>query len=163
MCMEGYYGINCGKRTALLVSKENPAPDTVCAGRKANLQEHALVKVGGLVQVARVSLLLGCSKRGECVNGACICKTGWTGPGCEVACPLTNGLMCSGHGRCDNGTCDCDTYKSGGKVLGGYYGEQTCHLAYCGAHNNMTLGCSGNGECVGKQCVQEGIFGGVLR
>ena len=41
------------KRTALLVSKENPAPDTVCAGRKANLQEHALVKVGGLVQVAK--------------------------------------------------------------------------------------------------------------
>ena len=57
VCMEGYYGINCGKRTALLVSKENPAPDTVCAGRKANLQEHALVKVVDWSRLRKVSLL----------------------------------------------------------------------------------------------------------
>ena len=46
--------------------------------------------------------------------------------------------MCSNHGTCNNGTCDCDTIKENGKILGGYYGDQTCHLPYCGVHANDT-------------------------
>ena len=41
------------KRTARLVSKENPALDTVCAARKENLQGHAPVQADGLVLVVK--------------------------------------------------------------------------------------------------------------
>jgi len=104
---------------------------------------------------------LGCSGNGKCIKGKCLCSAKWMGPGCEeYRCPITNGHMCSNHGTCNNGTCDCDTIKEGDKILGGYYGDQTCHLPYCGIHSNETKGCSGNGNCVDKVCqCKKGFYG----
>merc|ERR1712072_1341533 len=48
----------------------------------------------------------------------------------------------------------------GSVILGGYYGDQTCHMPYCGVHSNETKGCSGNGKCVDKSCqCKDGFHG----
>ena len=79
---------------------------------------------------------LDCSGNGKCIKGKCLCNEKWMGPGCEnYKCPITNGFMCSNHGTCNNGTCDCDTITEGNVILGGYYGDQTCHMPYCGVHS----------------------------
>jgi len=47
----------------------------------------------------------GCpGERRTCVEGACVCAEGWTGPGCLVAvCPAN----CSGRGLCDRASAGC--------------------------------------------------------
>ena len=52
----------------------------------------------------------GCSAPyGACVDGACVCEPGWSGPECDLPsfkeCPNN----CTGHGICDwhTGKCEC--------------------------------------------------------
>ena len=52
----------------------------------------------------------GCSGRGKCVHGLCVCKEGWHTADCsERSCPRN----CSGHGACTDGVCGCDNKWSG--------------------------------------------------
>merc|ERR1711968_92034 len=52
----------------------------------------------------------GCSGRGKCVHGLCVCKEGWHTADCsERSCPRN----CSGHGVCNDGVCGCDNKWSG--------------------------------------------------
>ncbi|OQV15708.1 Teneurin-m [Hypsibius exemplaris] len=51
----------------------------------------------------------GCGVNGDCQNGRCSCRPGWTGPTCEtVQCPA-----CGPKGKCNNGSCICEKGWSG--------------------------------------------------
>ncbi|KAM6376920.1 integrin beta-4 isoform 2-T2 [Pluvialis apricaria] len=78
------------------------------------------------LQCPRTSGFL-CNDRGRCSKGACVCESGWEGPGCE--CPTSNdtcidsrGGICNNHGRCKCGRCLCD--KSS------LYTSSTCEISY---------------------------------
>ncbi|NXV48461.1 ITB4 protein, partial [Uria aalge] len=79
-----------------------------------------------VLQCPRTSGFL-CNDRGRCSKGACVCQSGWEGPGCE--CPTSNdtcidsrGGICNNHGRCECGRCICD--KSS------LYTSSTCEISY---------------------------------
>ncbi|NXX18776.1 ITB4 protein, partial [Podargus strigoides] len=79
-----------------------------------------------VLQCPRTSGFL-CNDRGRCSKGACVCESGWEGPGCE--CPTSNdtcidsrGGICNNHGRCECGRCICD--KSS------LYISSTCEISY---------------------------------
>ena len=80
-----------------------------------------------------------CTAHGRCVDGACVCRSGFSGPTCatvEPVCPHS----CSGHGICDGDGCVCDEGFGGydcGRALGG-----VCPRA-----------CSGHGRCAPGGCV----------
>eukprot|EP00750_Incisomonas_marina_P008119 INCI15248.1.p1 GENE.INCI15248.1~~INCI15248.1.p1 ORF type:complete len:2168 (-),score=185.95 INCI15248.1:165-6668(-) len=70
--------------------------------------------------------------RGECVNGECLCRNGFTGPRCESStCPN----QCSGHGACDSSAggplCLCQPDFTG----------EDCSIQQC------PHACSGHGSC----------------
>jgi hypothetical protein len=162
-CKEGYYGTACEFKNC-----PSSADGKNCSGHgmcyKSGPSAGTCTCSAGWTSADCSSLAcpLGCSKRGKCVDGKCACNEGWMGPGCEEkSCPLTHGKMCSGHGACTNGTCACDVYKDAGhNIIGGYFGEQTCHIPFCGAHSNITAGCSGAGICQNKRCkCKPGFYG----
>jgi len=87
--------------------------------------------------------LSGCSSRGVCFYGRCICDPGWLGDECarEAACDAD----CHGHGVCGRGVCFCDP---------GWTGPTCAELVPCPA------GCSGHGKCsLGKCYCSDGWRG----
>ncbi|NXN91936.1 ITB4 protein, partial [Rhinopomastus cyanomelas] len=79
-----------------------------------------------VLQCPRTSGFL-CNDRGRCSKGACVCESGWQGPGCE--CPTSNdtcidsrGGICNNHGRCECGRCICDKAS--------LYTSSTCEISY---------------------------------
>ncbi|XP_065550248.1 integrin beta-4 isoform X2 [Lathamus discolor] len=79
-----------------------------------------------VLQCPRTSGFL-CNDRGRCSKGACVCESGWEGPGCE--CPMSNdtcidsrGGICNNHGRCECGRCICDKAS--------LYTSSTCEISY---------------------------------
>ena len=82
----------------------------------------------------------GCSGRGVCMNGKCLCFEG-SGDQCEdVAVKST--IECV-HGFSYQGKCLCEA---------GWEGE-TCEKESCD-------GCSGHGKCLDRKCVCDESWGG---
>ena len=80
-----------------------------------------------------------CSGRGDCLFGACHCRSGFAGQNCEIvnaSCPGN----CNSRGRCDHATgiCHC--------ALG--YGAEDCGRSACAEPGDFTVGgCHGHGQC----------------
>jgi hypothetical protein len=55
---------------------------------------------------------INCLNGASCVDGACICQEGFSGPNCELFDPCYD-LNCLNGGSCENGKCDCETGYSG--------------------------------------------------
>lgn len=53
---------------------------------------------------------VACLNGGSCVEGDCVCPTGYSGINCETEdlC-ITNSIICQNGGTCVNGVCDCPT------------------------------------------------------
>lgn len=81
---------------------------------------------------------LECSGNGECINGECVCYTGFSGILCElIGCP--NDCTDSVHGTCntDTGVCTCN---------GHYFGDD-CAESYCPPEYDESSNCNNNGIC----------------
>lgn len=162
ICRTSYYGNRCQyKRCPTKVNGTDCSGHGMCYREGANMGTCTCRTGWTGPGCGVLACPLDCSGNGKCIKGKCLCNEKWMGPGCEnYKCPITNGFMCSNHGTCNNGTCDCDTITEGNVILGGYYGDQTCHMPYCGVHSNETKGCSGNGKCVDKSCqCKDGFHG----
>jgi hypothetical protein len=94
-------------------------PGFTCAGGLCRLVQRGIysdTKCSGKCQAPPT----GCSSpsdcngiaHGDCVNGKCVCKTGFTGDHCELgACVIQSD--CNNRGNCKDGVCQCDTQWSG--------------------------------------------------
>merc|ERR1712176_658469 len=84
-----------------------------------------------------------CSHHGECVDGKCFCRAGFSGKDCSVrSCPAD----CSGNGRCmDDFSCAC---------ADGWTGFD-CSLKSCSTE------CTGNGYCYNGTCFCKPGFTGI--
>jgi hypothetical protein len=102
----------------------------------------------------------GCSGRGTCLNGTCICDAGWSSSDCSsfASASIANNVdgqnvlngsfsslcpkNCSGFGSCENGMCVCDF---------GRYGDA------CDRYFSDPLDCSArclnNGTCLNSTCL----------
>ncbi|OXB81117.1 UNVERIFIED_CONTAM: hypothetical protein H355_005047 [Colinus virginianus] len=96
-----------------------------------------------VLQCPRTSGFL-CNDRGRCSKGACVCESGWEGPGCE--CPTSNdtcidsrGGICNNQGRCECGRCICNQAS--------LYTSSTCEISYSLGYQAM---CESIRDCV--QC-----------
>ncbi|XP_043858192.1 tenascin-X [Dromiciops gliroides] len=82
-----------------------------------------------------------CNDQGRCVEGRCVCFSGYTGPSCSwPACPGD----CQGRGRCVQGVCVCRA---------GFTGED-CGTRAC------PKGCSQRGQCKDGKCVCDPGYSG---
>ncbi|NXG51545.1 ITB4 protein, partial [Psilopogon haemacephalus] len=100
-----------------------------------------------VLQCPRTSGFL-CNDRGRCSKGACVCQSGWEGPGCECptskdTCIDSRGGICNNQGRCECGRCVCD--KSS------LYTSSTCEISY-------SLGFQAMCESI-RDCVRCQAFG----
>lgn len=142
LCHAGWQGDTC---ECSLESSSNktecirPGDDKVCSGRgecicgkcQCNLEGQVQRFDGDfcqydVLQCPRTSGFL-CNDRGRCSKGACVCESGWEGPGCE--CPTSNdtcidsrGGICNNQGRCECGRCICDKAS--------VYISSTCEISY---------------------------------
>uniref|UniRef100_A0A8B9CLB5 Integrin beta n=1 Tax=Anser brachyrhynchus TaxID=132585 RepID=A0A8B9CLB5_9AVES len=142
ICHKGWQGDTCHCSAELSSNKTDcirPGDDKVCSGRgeclcgkcQCNLEGQAQRFDGDfcqydVLQCPRTSGFL-CNDRGRCSKGACVCESGWEGPGCE--CPTSNdtcidsrGGICNNQGRCECGRCICDKAS--------VYISSTCEISY---------------------------------
>ncbi|XP_068007618.1 integrin beta-4 isoform X3 [Melanerpes formicivorus] len=142
ICHPGWRGDTCDCSPASSPNHEactRPGDSEPCSGRGECLCGKCQCYAEGLtqrfdgafcqydvLQCPRTSGFL-CNDRGRCSKGACVCQSGWEGPGCE--CPTSNdtcidsrGGICNNHGRCECGRCICD--KSS------LYTSSTCEISY---------------------------------
>lgn len=142
ICHKGWQGDTCHCSAELSSNKTDcirPGDEKVCSGRgeclcgkcQCNLEGQAQRFDGDfcqydVLQCPRTSGFL-CNDRGRCSKGACVCESGWEGPGCE--CPTSNdtcidsrGGICNNQGRCECGRCICDKAS--------VYISSTCEISY---------------------------------
>ncbi|NXO59568.1 ITB4 protein, partial [Aramus guarauna] len=142
ICHPGWRGDKCDCSPALSPNNEaciHPGDAEPCSGRGECLcekcqcySEDLTQRFSGefceydVLQCPRTSGFL-CNDRGRCSKGACVCESGWEGPGCE--CPTSNdtcidsqGGICNNHGRCECGRCICDKAS--------LYTSSTCEISY---------------------------------
>ncbi|KGL80526.1 Integrin beta-4 [Tinamus guttatus] len=142
ICHAGWRGDACDCSPASSLNNEaciRPGDVEPCSGRGECLcgkcqcyPEDLSLRFDGefcqydVLQCPRTSGFL-CNDRGRCSKGACVCESGWEGPGCE--CPTSNdtcidsrGGLCNNHGRCECGRCICDTVS--------LYTSSTCEISY---------------------------------
>ncbi|XP_029870010.1 integrin beta-4 isoform X7 [Aquila chrysaetos chrysaetos] len=142
MCHPGWRGDTCDCSPASSPNNEaciRPGDVEPCSGRGECLcgkcqcySEDLTQRFDGafcqydVLQCPRTSGFL-CNDRGRCSKGACVCESGWEGPGCE--CPMSNdtcidsrGGICNNHGRCECGRCICDKAS--------LYTSSTCEISY---------------------------------
>uniref|UniRef100_A0A8C3NWF3 Integrin beta n=1 Tax=Cyanoderma ruficeps TaxID=181631 RepID=A0A8C3NWF3_9PASS len=142
ICHPGWRGDTCDCSPASSPNNEaciRPGDAEPCSGRGECLcgkcqcySEEQTPRFDGafcefdVLQCPRTSGFL-CNDRGRCSRGACVCESGWEGPGCE--CPTSNdtcidsrGGICNNHGRCECGRCICD--------MASLYTSSTCEISY---------------------------------
>ncbi|XP_027751439.1 integrin beta-4 isoform X3 [Empidonax traillii] len=142
ICHPGWRGDTCDCSPASSPDNEaciRPGDVEPCSGRGECLcgkcqcySEDLVQRFDGafceydVLQCPRTSGFL-CNDRGRCSRGACVCESGWQGPGCE--CPTSNdtcidsrGGICNNHGRCECGRCICD--------MASLYTSSTCEISY---------------------------------
>ncbi|OWK52125.1 Integrin beta-4 [Lonchura striata] len=142
ICHPGWRGDTCDCSPASSPNNEacvRPGDAEPCSGRGECLcgkcqcySEEQTLRFDGafcefdVLQCPRTSGFL-CNDRGRCSRGACVCESGWEGPGCE--CPTSNdtcidsrGGICNNHGRCECGRCICD--------MASLYTSSTCEISY---------------------------------
>ncbi|NXW55084.1 ITB4 protein, partial [Eurystomus gularis] len=142
ICHSGWRGDTCDCSPASSPNNEaciRPGDVEPCSGRGECLcgkcqcySEDLTQRFDGafcqydVLQCPRTSGFL-CNDRGRCSKGACVCESGWEGPGCE--CPTSNdtcidsrGGICNNHGRCECGRCICDKAS--------LYISSTCEISY---------------------------------
>ncbi|NXF48317.1 ITB4 protein, partial [Oceanites oceanicus] len=142
ICHPGWRGDTCDCSPASSPNNEaciRPGDAEPCSGRGECLcgkcqcySEDLTQRFDGafcqydVLQCPRTSGFL-CNDRGRCSKGACVCESGWEGPGCE--CPTSNdtcidsrGGICNNHGRCECGRCICDKAS--------LYTSSTCEISY---------------------------------
>ncbi|XP_064251570.1 integrin beta-4 isoform X4 [Passer domesticus] len=142
ICHPGWRGDTCDCSPASSPNNEacvRPGDTEPCSGRGECLcgkcqcySEGQSLRFDGafcefdVLQCPRTSGFL-CNDRGRCSRGACVCESGWEGPGCE--CPTSNdtcidsrGGICNNHGRCECGRCICD--------MASLYTSSTCEISY---------------------------------
>ncbi|XP_068188400.1 tenascin-like isoform X2 [Antennarius striatus] len=82
-----------------------------------------------------------CSDQGRCLEGKCVCFTGFSGPDCSRSdCPGN----CNDNGKCVTGRCVCDP---------GFTGPD-CSQRDCPSK------CNNRGKCVKGRCLCDGGFAG---
>ncbi|XP_025954748.2 integrin beta-4 isoform X2 [Dromaius novaehollandiae] len=142
ICHAGWRGDACHCSTASSLNNEaciRPGDVEPCSGRGECLcgkcqcySEDLTPRFDGefcqydALQCPRTSGFL-CNDRGRCSKGACVCESGWEGPGCECptssdTCVDSRGGICNNHGRCECGRCICDTAS--------LYTSSTCEISY---------------------------------
>uniref|UniRef100_A0A8C9EMA9 Integrin beta n=1 Tax=Pavo cristatus TaxID=9049 RepID=A0A8C9EMA9_PAVCR len=142
ICHAGWRGDTCDCSPASSPNNEaciRPGDVEPCSGRGECLcgkcqcyPEDLIQRFDGdfcqydVLQCPRTSGFL-CNDRGRCSKGACVCESGWEGPGCE--CPTSNdtcidsrGGICNNQGRCECGRCICDKTS--------LYTSSTCEISY---------------------------------
>ncbi|XP_031454909.1 integrin beta-4 isoform X2 [Phasianus colchicus] len=142
ICHAGWRGDTCDCSPASSLNNEaciRPGDVEPCSGRGECLcgkcqcyPEDLMQRFDGdfcqydVLQCPRTSGFL-CNDRGRCSKGACVCESGWEGPGCE--CPTSNdtcidsrGGICNNQGRCECGRCICDKAS--------LYTSSTCEISY---------------------------------
>ncbi|XP_009071753.1 PREDICTED: integrin beta-4 [Acanthisitta chloris] len=142
ICHQGWRGDTCDCSPEVSSNNEGcirPGDVEPCSGRGECLcgkcqcySEDLTQRFDGefcqydVLQCPRSSGFL-CNDRGRCSKGACVCESGWEGPGCE--CPTSNdtcidsrGGICNNHGRCECGRCICD--------MASLYTSSTCEISY---------------------------------
>ncbi|KAF1451091.1 Integrin beta-4, partial [Spheniscus demersus] len=142
MCHPGWRGDTCDCSPASSPNNEaciRPGDVEPCSGRGECLcgkcqcySEDLTQRFDGafcqydVLQCPRTSGFL-CNDRGRCSKGACVCESGWEGPGCECptssdTCIDSRGGICNNHGRCECGRCICDKAS--------LYTSSTCEISY---------------------------------
>jgi len=82
--------------------------DSPWAGHDCSFFLNAAYRDASLVETeaSQSTCLGGCSERGRCIGGTCLCQRGYFGPACaDAQCPNN----CFSHGACSQGTCLCDS------------------------------------------------------
>ncbi|XP_072208147.1 integrin beta-4 isoform X2 [Excalfactoria chinensis] len=158
ICHAGWRGDTCDCSPASSPNNEaciRPGDVEPCSGRGECLcgkcqcyPEDLIQRFDGdfcqydVLQCPRTSGFL-CNDRGRCSKGACVCESGWEGPGCECptssdTCIDSRGGICNNQGRCECGRCICDKAS--------LYTSSTCEISY-------SLGFQAMCESI-RDCVQ---------